>query len=892
MSAKGMRVATCGPMSLTRARSVVFLLTLAPALAAGCAHAAKRDAKPPAQIVDTSVPAAASAAQPAPDLVCAHGPLLQPTGAKSADDLSCDAFDVNLEPLELSLVCNPVTPSAAVPREPFDHVTAPKNLDMVERRYGLTTEERARLMKNGFVVPSRLSYSSYAPALHDVYRSQLPLYVSVDAVMHAVYRSNDTFIAGLESRELSPRMGKLLQTMHETLATTHAKYGADTARDLDLYLTVARSLLSGEATESALGMDKEAQKLVASARAASGVESVELFGRVRAIDFAPFKPRGHYAQDAAANNPDNADLSTYFLSAMWLSRVEMNLVSRSSRSSSTELDPSETPREDLAAMALADLARTAGVMEEIAHLDLAWSLIAGKREDVSPMAIASMMDEAKISLASPDAAAQLRARIGDGYQRTARTHIQAEGSAVLPAIATLLGPRVTPDSAATRMLVHPEVTDRHEVPMTDIAFALGHDRALAYEPPGASDTTVGLGSGLLRAREITQKRSTGTDLYGGWLNAINALAKTPSGELPTYMTGDSWKDMRMNSAIAAYGQLRHNNILLVPGTYDEPGCEIPESYVEPAPAVYGALIDYADRGARATAQLSPDTEASFLRLGRVLRVLGSIGEHELAGVALSADEQRFLSMVTEISYGRRGGYSSGPAASGWYFEMFETPHDGLTDARLIADYFASPSEGRAFYAGVSEVRMGLFVVDTGGPARVFAGPVARAFQQEAPFAPRLTDSDVRSTQGEDPWAASYTVAPLPEPKLTLTSRTKEDKREGYSGDITFTAVSQEDLPKVLIEITDHHHVPIATVTHELRKGQPVKFVFPSRKLDTDIAEFGAEGVHLQVGEFHYFDSGVFSPNEYAPVELVGARWRFGARKPAPALKAKPRTRTW
>lgn len=235
-------------------------------------------------------------------------------------------------------------------------------------------------------------------------------------------------------------------------------------------------------------------------------------------------------------------------------------------------------------------------------------------------------------------------------------------------------------------------------------------------------------------------------------------------------------------------------------------------------------------------------------------------------------------MVTEISYGRRGGYSPGPAASGLYFEMFSEARDGLTDAAFIADYFASPSEGTAFYAGVSAVRMGLFVVDTGGPPRVLVGPVARAFEAAGPFAPRWTDSDLAKADKSDPWADSYSVPQVPEPRLTLSVRTKEDKRDGYTGDITFTAVSQEDLPRVTIEVTDRYHAPIATVIHELHKGQPVKLVFPSRQLAPDREPFGAEGMHLRVGEFHFTDNGTFTPDAHIPVDLSSQSWRFGVKK--------------
>jgi hypothetical protein len=852
---------------------------LAPLVAVGCSHVARTAT---ARVTPTQVDVRAALPKPGPvaepDVVCARGPLEKPsTEPESA--ITCDPATAALEPLELSIACARSVPGPTpTARVPWDHVQRPVYLDKVEQRFGLTTEERAHLMKDGFVVASRLSYPSYAPALHDVYRSELPLFVSVDAVMHAVYRSNDTFIARLESDVLQPLTTDVLTRMHDELRRQPNRYDAQTATDVDLYLTVARSLLTGTNERSVLGVDVEAAAMEGLAKKGSGIARVRLFGRERLVDFAQFRPRGHYASDAAERNPDGADLSRYFVAAMWLSRIEMNLVSRSSQSSSPDLDPAETPHEGRVAMALADLARASGAIDGIARMDRAWSLLAGGREDVSPMALLSMMDEGRIDLASKDAPEKLRARIGNGFVRTVRTHIQAEGSHGLPVIATMLGPRVTPDSAATRPLVHPEVFDRHEVPMTDIAFALGHDRALAYEAEelGARKDLM---PGLQRARELTQAPSQGADLYGGWLGAINALSATPDGIVPSFMETPAYQDLRMDSAIAAYGQLRHNNILLVPTTYDEPGCEIPDGFVEPARATYGALIAYADRGARVTRELSPDGEKYFLRLGRVLRVLQKISEHELLAEPLTTDEQRFLAMVTEISYGRRGGYSSGPSGSGWYFEMFSEAKEGLTDAAFVADYFASPSEGTAFYAGVSDVRMGLFVVDTGGPPRVMVGPVARAFQATGPFGNRYKDSDVPRIAAQDPWAQSYTVAQVAEPKLVLTARARGDARQEHTGEIVFTATAAEDLPRVTIELTDHHHVPVASITHEVRKGRSVKFVFPSRKIEEgDVTSFGAEGMHLRVGEFNFTDHGQFSESEYAPIDLSTRRWTFGRTK--------------
>src|SRR5262249_4487635 len=149
--------------------------------------------------------------------------------------------------------------------------------------------------------------------------------------------------------------------------------------DLDLYLTVARSLLADQPMPSALGdaaVDREAAALVAQAKAASEMTAVTMFGRGRMIDFTQFTPRGHYA---------DAEMQPYFRAAMWLSRLEFNLVSRSSRSSAPgdSPDPRETPREDIDALALADLVIAANQGDALAHFEQVFGWLAGRREDIA-----------------------------------------------------------------------------------------------------------------------------------------------------------------------------------------------------------------------------------------------------------------------------------------------------------------------------------------------------------------------------------------------------------------------------------------------------------------------------------------------------------------------------
>src|SRR5262249_24866318 len=154
--------------------------------------------------------------------------------------------------------------------------------------------------------------------------------------------TNDDLIADLEVARLKPLTERALAALSAALPAAAEEYPPEVARDLDLYLTVARSLLADRAVPSRLGIDAAARPLLAAARAATEMDvdhGVELFGRARVIDFSQYRPRGHYAT--------RAGLAPYFRAAMWLSRLEFNLVSRSSRSSQpgNSPDPRETPRE-------------------------------------------------------------------------------------------------------------------------------------------------------------------------------------------------------------------------------------------------------------------------------------------------------------------------------------------------------------------------------------------------------------------------------------------------------------------------------------------------------------------------------------------------------------------
>ena len=255
--------------------------------------------------------------------------------SRQADPLDpanlCETADSNLAKTMASIL-DPASSAPIVPQRAWDKRTPPQYFDRVNERLLLTQEERKLLAKNGVVVSSRWTFPEYASAYHEIYQSELPIYVTVDSILHAIYASNDRLIADIETGTLEPLLNATLSAMHCQLAA--ATYPSDISRDLDLYLTVGRSLLSGREVPSVFGID--VGTFVKGAHEAKGFGDVDMFGRARRVDWSQYLPRGHYTQP----------LDRYFRAAMWLSRMEFNLVSRSSRSSAPGLepDPRETPR--------------------------------------------------------------------------------------------------------------------------------------------------------------------------------------------------------------------------------------------------------------------------------------------------------------------------------------------------------------------------------------------------------------------------------------------------------------------------------------------------------------------------------------------------------------------
>ncbi len=762
----------------------------------------------------------------------------------------CETAASNIERASKAILGDRSSP-AVKQRTSWDRKSEPGYFKIVNDRLRLRKKEKEILYEHGFVVLPKTGMDNYGYAYHELYQSELPLYVTLDSVMHAIYLSNDEIIKDLEKKIFEPALARSIEALRGRLAASGKDLPADTLRDMDTYLAVADSLIKGTALPSQFRNDADVRALFDRAVAAKGIDrDVKLFGRTRAVDWSQYAPRGHYA---------NEDFQNYFRAATWLSRTEFNLSSRSCRSScpGNAPDPAQTPREVLAALALAALAESSGAAADIALVGRGWDLLAGAREDLSLRDVADIRKSAGIVKLDADAAERFIKALGDRFARTVNTNVMPDGTKELPAICTVLGPRITADTGALRFVHDPEVQGRRLAGVCDVAYALGIDRAKNFLKAECAKYPQ-LDAGLEKSRKSAHGAKDAGDLYSAWYAAIRDMAAKPGGVLPSTMEQAAYEDLRLNGIVAAYGQIRHNYVLMAAQDYFFGGCHIPDGFVEPAPAVYAALMKYAERGAKAMAVLDPGKQTKalpyFERTANTLALLKAISDRELANQPLTSEMKHFLSMVAELEPGTTG---SPPVYSGWYFDLFYTRALGLGSAAFIADYFTSPEAGRIGYAGVAGVNLGVFLVDTCGAPRLFVGPVPRAFEYMGPIDTRLTDDKAATLTGTtSPWADGYTAPAHKEPSLSVSIYPSGE--HSVEGEIE----SKEPSGTLLVTLLDHNRKPICQKSFKLKAGtQKLGITLPAKSKSP-------EAVYLKAGSWEY----------WGEMNFMGSYFRFGDLK--------------
>jgi hypothetical protein len=631
----------------------------------------------------------------------------------------------------------------------------------------LTAEETAKLAQNGFVISTRQQFPSFVYGYESIYRADLPVYVSADAILDAVHRSYDEILKAVELALLVDDARGMLTGMRAGLASITDE---TTRTDADFYLTVALSLLEGRALAPAAGAHAaDTQRFFDAAMAATGTSEVTIFGVKRLIDFSQFEPRGHYTDDLT--------LQAYFRALMWLGRIDFRLIE-------TLSDGSQVfrRRQVDAMIALRSLMQS-DAFSRWSRMDAVIRAFVGESDymtvpevdrllaDLGGLAAVAAKSDAEIAQAIVDG--------GYGQQQIASQIIINETGATLPLSSSfaLFGQRYVLDSHVLANVVWARTEAMRMMPSPlDAAFG-----ALANNQAGAlldSELQMYAYAPNLHGMRVIADHHTATfwdaNLYNIWLSSLRALSPAPdmsnptAAGLPLVSGTEAWGRRLLNTQLASWAELRHDTILYAKQSYtDGASCEFPDAYVDPYPDLYAALGRFADYGshiaeltqAAGQVELSERLQAYFGELASVVGTLREMAELQRTGAPFTAEHMAFINDA--VATAESGCTTDGSV--GWYARLF---FDNLTSDDYdptIADVHTQPTDeagnmvGRVLHVGTGMPR--LFVVTTNnctGP-RAYVGVVSSYFEKITEDFERLDDIAwsglVRTGQSDVPWAA-------------------------------------------------------------------------------------------------------------------------------------------
>jgi RNA polymerase sigma factor (sigma-70 family) len=681
--------------------------------------------------------------------------------------------------------------------------------------FRLNKEELAKFKENGFVVSERMGSASFSELLYRIYSRDLPVYISSDAILHAWHRSYDAILEQLEETYLAQSLNDILTSMADSVPAAHKAYGngvlAESLKDADYFLAVARSLLDDKQAKTSLDQEQRVADTLKACASLALIQDYPLFGRPRDIDFSQFKVRGHY---------ENSELlKKYFKAMMWCGRTDMRIAGGMDAKSGGL----SSPRELGGAIVLDDLLRRGGKFQQWNEFDQMIQTFVGKTDSATFAHLEGVLAKANLKSAADvkdlDTLKAVQDQILAG--KIGMQHIRGDvyycypfgaEKAELPRSFTLLGQKFVMDSWVTSKIVYDDIVwDNNKVMRRipsglDVAFAaLGNSQTVPWlvdrmTAQGGRKFRDGLNyqHNLAAVRNIIDAQDKAVwdeNLYMHWLDTLRTLSEpTTDGKYPEVMRTRAWADKTLNTQLASWTQLRHDTILYVKQSYTGTTmCYYPAGYVEAVPQFWARLEKMANRAA-ALIDKTPYPDITFekphpynpkvmlkvnVKAQKAMHrdffknfawrvgTLRGIAEKELAQKELTAEETTFLKKVVEIIH--RG--SGGPTYSGWYFGMF---YKGHTDAdkwdALVADVHSDTPDpmfgdpGCVLTQGVGNVDLMMIAVDNGKDKMVYAGPVLSHYEFEmGPGLVRKSDSEWRKeiNAGKLPprpeWTRSYFV---------------------------------------------------------------------------------------------------------------------------------------
>ncbi len=643
-------------------------------------------------------------------------------------------------------------------------------LDSLEKKFKLTGYEKELLSKHGFVVTERINSIDYRYMLLDIWRKDLPVFITTDAILHALHRSYDNILKYVEVNYLIPKLTELLNQIHSSIPKLESKYSSDSLinraiHDVDLYLTVPRKLLNDSAQPYYEISKTEIDKFLELIKASGFTKTKFMSESPRNIDFSQFVTRGHYTD---ARYPQ---LSNYFKAMIWLGRIEIYLIPPVSEDVAPRDE--DIQRQIIVSNLILELIDISNSWNLFNEIEKTISLFVGEQDNVTAVQLKETFKEVNVQSAldlidfdkinSFQRVLSQKPFSGQKILSQVLSNDPFNPESIKPASSFLIfGQRFVIDSYITSNVVFDRIVNNNRrieriLPSTqDILFALGNSASLQLLKNELEKYHYAPNLAALRYLvDSYDDNFWNSSIYNSWLNSIRTLSPPISrGNLPDFMQTGAWWQQKMNTQLASWTELRHDNILYAKQSYTGwITCSYPYGYVEPIPEFYKSLKTFADKTKEKLLSLPIILPRAIVYLrffSNIMDTLHAISVKELSGTELTNIEKSFLQRVL---FERWGCYTD---VDGWYPELlFDVPNllEG-SDKRdyLVADFHTAPSDefgnavGYVKHSGTGPINLMIVTTELPGVGIVaFAGPVYSYYEYTTVNFQRLNDDEWKNT---------------------------------------------------------------------------------------------------------------------------------------------------
>jgi hypothetical protein len=581
--------------------------------------------------------------------------------------------------------------------------------------------------------------------------------------------SYDRILMDLEESYFYVELRDALSDIHGQLPVLEAKYSGvpgmhRSLQDLDVYLVVAMRL-QGLYTKTRFPESQAEVEDILTRVDAGGIANIPLFSSTpRIYDFSQFTVRGHYTRSAT--------LAQYFQCMIWLGRTEF-MLTKPVQQGVPEQTEEDIRRQVIDAALLLEALESSGADVALRDMDRLLASLVGESDNVSPAQLREVMNDAGVV----DAASLADMVRVKEFQRVLEEKPfagQRINSQILmsdpcspeqlepPSAFLLMGQRFIIDSYVFMNVVYDRIVfqGRKVLRMLpsdmDALFALGNDAAAQFLQDDLAQFPYA--SNLNALRYLID--SYGDDfwnasLYGSWLNAIRSLNIPGDVEgMPPFMRTAAWWQQKMNTQLASWAQLRHDNLLYAKPSYTGgAGCSFPRAYVEPVPEFYRRLEVFATAAADVFGSRQLTYQEEYFRyFATVMDTLGGIAAKELSGAPLTPSERDFASgMLYRVP-------NCVPTFDGWYPRLFYGRGDGEPVDIVTADVHTAPTDaagnfvGWVMHAGTGRLNTAVIIAPHGdGGNTAFVGPVLSYYSHITANFERFTDEQWKEAILENPW---------------------------------------------------------------------------------------------------------------------------------------------